>query len=67
MKTLTQPKDTRSPLAKMRDEYLASADNDPSTLGADPMAAKHYLRNRLELAFLAGVDAARILAKKGDL
>lgn len=51
--------DMRSPLAKARDEWLASADGvtcgDPTTLGASPLT-RQYLENRLVKAFLAGAN-----------
>ncbi len=47
--------DLRSNVASLRDEYLKTANLDGSPSG-------QYLRNRIELAFLAGWDAAEKLA-----
>ena len=50
----------KSPLAKARDEYLASVRGieccDPATLGAGENQ-RQYLSNRIEAAFIAGWDA----------
>lgn len=48
--------DNRSPLAKARDDWFASEEgrgcNDYSTL-----TGGEFLRNRIDLAFMAGVEA----------
>ncbi len=49
----------RSPLAIARDDWFASAEGDRATAG---MTSGQYLRNRLELAFIAGFSAAENLA-----
>lgn len=59
------PKDLRSPLAKARDDWFESEAgqkaSDASTL---PQNAHPFLRNRLELAFLAGAAAQREINEK---
>ncbi len=56
-------RDFRSPLAKARDAFLASEEGekltDPGIL-RDP-SERRFLETRLELAFLAGVSAAKRL------
>lgn len=59
--------DCRSPLAIARDEWFESKDGiecmEPSILFSHN--SSQYLRNRLETAFLAGVEAgARIFGNK---
>lgn len=63
-------KNYRSPLALARDAYLDSREGqdncDPATLGADPMQ-RRFLRNRIELAWMAGAQAALLIeAQKGN-
>lgn len=52
----TMSEDLRSPLAKARDDYFES-EAGQSILRDSPTG--QYLRNRIELAFLAGADAQR--------
>lgn len=56
----TTTKDLRSPIARARDEWKASAEfksnANPETLGA-AAGMKYFLENRLELAFMAGANA----------
>ena len=60
-------KDLRSPIAKARDKWKASAEfklaADPLGLGA-PAALKPYLEKRLERAFLAGAQAQLNISDK---
>ena len=53
-------KDLRSPIAKARDKWKASAEfksaADPQGLGA-AASMRYFLENRLELAFMAGANA----------
>ena len=60
-------KDLRSPIAKARDEWKATAEfksaADPLSLGATA-ALKPYLENRLERAFLAGAQAQLNISDK---
>jgi hypothetical protein len=59
-------KDLRSPLAKARDAFFESPEGiacmDPGLLREPVMQHGPYLRNRMEIAFLAGVEAANRLA-----
>lgn len=59
-------KDLRSPLAKARDKFLESEEGlsitEPSILSNPDQ--KQYLINRIQLAFLAGVEAQEKLEKK---
>lgn len=48
-------KDLRSPLAVSRDEWMQSI---KGTRCAEGTAGGQYLRNRLEMAFIAGWNAA---------
>lgn len=54
--------DLRNSLAKARDDFLKSFQGkaciDPTTLGVDPKQ-RRYLINRIELAFIAGWNAAK--------
>lgn len=56
------PRDLRSPLAKMRDDWFDSEEGlrlcDGSKIGVS-QKNEQYLRNRLEIAFLAGAKAAK--------
>lgn len=54
-------RDKRSPLAKARDNWFESAEGQ-QMLDATILFSPHhckYLRNRLEVAFLAGYAAAK--------
>lgn len=53
--------DHRSDIAKARDNWLESAEGKRCLDGAD---SGEYLRNRLDRAYLAGVDAGIAIAKK---
>lgn len=59
--------DIRSPLAKARDKFMQSEKGvrlaDIHSLKA-PAEMAQYLRNRIESAFLAGVDAAKTIPAK---
>lgn len=59
----TAPSDLRSPLAKARDEWLASEEGEKLTHPGilRDRSLRHYLENRIALAFLAGVAAAQKL------
>jgi hypothetical protein len=63
---MTTTTDLRSPLAKARDRFIDSprgrAVCDPTTLRA-PADQRQYLQNRIEAAFLAGVEAAKSLPR----
>lgn len=54
-------KDLRSPLAKLRDKWMLSEEGRTCRTG---QPSGHYLDNRLERAFLAGVKAAEELMKE---
>lgn len=53
--------DFRSPEAKARDRFFDSPEGDKLCRGT---ACGAYLRNRLELAFIAGIEAGKKLVKK---
>lgn len=63
---MVPPRDMRTPLAKARDEWLASAEgqkcSNPASIALSP-TDRQYLENRLVSAFLAGANLADEHAK----
>lgn len=56
------PLDLRNNLAKARDEWLESKEGKSCTDGSSiylPTGQSQYLRNRIEMAFIAGAEAQR--------
>jgi len=60
-------KDLRSPLAKARDKWLETKKDDVNAWADEANTHRRYIEARLEIAFLAGVEAQIKLTEKAAM